>query len=65
MKQYFEVEVEYSGTKIFKVPVEINQSLSDAVAYIAANYERFEHDYNPVIDMTDNKLITLNYREEK
>jgi hypothetical protein len=64
-RKYFEVEIEYVGTKIFHINISDMMTHQEALEYIAKNYNNLEHDYNEVMDDTDYKIIAINYREEK
>ena len=63
MKRYFEVEMEYTGTKVFRIEIDRHYSISDTLEYIAANLYRLDQDHNPVIDTVENNLININITE--
>ena len=64
-RRYFEVEVEYSGTKVFHIPINDMMNEQDALKYIADHYSNLERDGNAAFDMINTKLLALNYREER
>jgi hypothetical protein len=65
MKRYFEVELEYTGTKTFRVEVDRHHSISDTLEYIAANLYRLEQDHNPHSDGVESTLTAIYLREDK
>jgi len=64
-KKYFEVEIEYTGTKIFHININDTMSEKEALAYIAENYFNLDANHNPVSEYGGVTVLAINYREEK
>ncbi len=63
-KQYFEVTVEYSGTKTFRVPIQ-NEEPAATIGYIGENYYRLEQVYNPISDREETSIVSIIRGEDK
>lgn len=64
-KRYFEVEVEYTGTKIFHIQINDMMDERDALKYIADHFRNLERDGNAVEDTVSTNLLSINYREDR
>ena len=64
-KRYFEVEVEYTGTKIFHIQLNDMMDERDALKYIADHFRNLERDGNAVADTVSTNLLSINYREDR
>lgn len=64
-KRYFEVEVEYTGTKIFHIQLNDMMDERDALKYIADHFHNLERDGNAVEDTVSTNLLAVNYREDR
>ena len=65
MKRYFEIELEYTGTKIFRVDIDRIGSTAEALEYIATNLHRLEQGDNPYSDCVEGTLTAIYLREDK
>ena len=63
-KKYFEVELEYTGTKMFKIELDKNFSRQEALAYIAENYHRLDKDHNAISDDVNPSVLAIHFRED-
>jgi hypothetical protein len=63
-KQYFEVTVEYSGTKTFRVPIQDGEPAA-TIGYIGENYYRLEQVYNPISDREETSIVSIIRGEDK
>ena len=64
-KKYFEVEVQYTGTKTFHVKVDGTKGEQEALKYIAENYRRLERDYNPKVEYEEITVLAIILREDQ
>jgi len=64
-KTFYDVTVEYIGTKTFRVAIDDNGTTADTLGYIGENYYRMEQNYNPIEEREDVVLTSIVYGEEK
>jgi len=63
MKRYFEVEMEYTGTKVFRIEIDRHHSIADTLEYVGANLYRLDQDHNPITDTVESALIGISITE--
>ena len=64
-KKFYDVTVEYTGTKTFRVTIDDNGTTADTLGYIGENYYKMEQNYNPVEEREEQGLVSIVYGEEK
>lgn len=65
VKKYFEVEMQYTGTKTFHVKIDDTMGEQETLKYIAENYRRLERDYNPKGEYMETAVLAIICREEE
>ena len=56
--QYYEVTVEYTGTKTFRVPIKDGEPAA-TLGYISEEYYRLEQVYNPICGREDACIVSI------
>ena len=62
--QYFEVTVEYTGTKTYRVPIRDHDPAA-TLGYIGESYYRLEQVYNPISDREETSIVSIIRGEDK
>jgi hypothetical protein len=63
-KAYYDVTVEYTGTKTFRVYMQDGEPAA-ALGVIGENYYKMERGYNPIDEREELVLTSIVYGEEK
>ena len=63
MKRYFDVEMEYTGTKVFRIEIDRQHSIADTLEYVGVNLHRLDQDHNPITDNVESTLIGISIKE--
>lgn len=61
-KKYYDVTVEYTGTKIFRVYMQDGEPAA-ALGVIAENFYEMERNYNPIDEREELVLASIVYGE--
>lgn len=62
-KQYFEVTVEYTGTKTYRIPT--NGDTANTLVLIGENLTRLDKIWNSFYENEEFKLLSIEYQEWK
>lgn len=63
-KQYFEIEIEETTTKTYKVEIGV-RSVGETLEYIGINLYRLEQMHNPHGERSEIGLLAIYLREDK
>jgi len=65
VKRYLEVEIEYTGTKVFRIPIDDTLTIERQMAYVGENYQNLDRHNNAYGDTVECKFLYMAYREDE